>query len=381
MKTLLTSTAIAVALLGAPTMAFSQTTGLTYGDGRAATTPMFGDTPFAVDPNYAYEEGYQGYTDPLTVADVEEAPLYSSITGERIGEVEDTIVENGQLVGLVLDIGGFLGIGETTITVSPDQAQYARNPGLGDTRVYINATQEQLENYPRYEYQAADLGEPIVGSDNAMLADGATTAVTTGEVVNTADGMTAADAATTDTTVVVVENEAADTTAAPADNTVVAQTETTGTMATGTTATDNTVATDTMATGGAFMRMDGSPAAEPVYGSDFDVDPNYRVEGYEMYSGTYDQFLTEGDVEEAPLYSAVTGDEIGEVEDAISENGVVTALVLDIGGFLGLGEHTITVRPDQVSYARDPGLLSNVRVYINATEEQLKDYPSYNADL
>ena len=361
MKTLLTSTAIALALLGAPTAAFSQTAGLTYGDGRAATTPMFGDTPFTVDPSYAYEEGYAAYTDPLTVADVEEAPLYSSVTGERIGEVEDTIVENGQLVGLVLDVGGFLGIGETTITVAPDQAQYARNPGLGDTRVYINATKEQLESYPRYEYEAADMGEPLVEGDNAMLADGNTEAATT-------DG----------TTVVVVENEAADTMveAAPTDETVVvAQTETT------TDSMAETAVPGTMVAEGTYMRRDGSLAAAPVYGNDFAVDENYMVEGYERYDGTYDGLLDEGAVEEAKLFSAVTGEEIGEVEDTISENGVVTALILDIGGFLGLGEHTITVRPDQVSYVRDPGVLADVRVYINATEEQLKEYPSYNADL
>ena len=317
MKRLLTTTALAMTLA---TGAFAAShTAFTYGDGRVASEPVFGDTAFETTPDLMVE-GYEPYTDPLTVADVEEAPLYSSVTGEEIGEVEDTIVENDQLVGLVLDIGGFLGVGETTITVSPDQAQYMRNPGLGDTRVYINATQEQLENYPRYEYQAADLGEPIVDGDDTMMADST-------ETVGETDTMT----------------------------------------------------TDTMAADGTFMRRDGTAVAAPVFGdTTFDVDPNYQVEGYEM--ATVDA-LTEGDVEEAPLYSAVTGEEIGEVEDAISENGAVNALVLDIGGFLGLGEHTITVRPDQVSYMRDPGVLSNVRVYINATQEQLEEYPSYNADL
>lgn len=384
MKTLLTSTAIAVALMGAPAFAAQHTAGFTYGDGRVASEPMFGENAFTVDPNYAYEEGYEGYTDPLTVADVEEAPLYSSVTGERIGEVEDTIVENGQLVGLVLDIGGFLGVGETTITVSPDQAQYARNPGLGDTRVYINATQEQLEDYPRYEYQAADLGTPIVDGDNAMLADDTAMATDTmaTDTMTTDTEVIATDEMADGTPVVVVDESStmSDTTMAT-DNTVVAQTDT---MTTDTpVVTDDTMATtDTMA-GGTFMRRDGTPVAAPVFGDNaFDVDPNYTVDGYEPYTdGDYNQMLTEGDVEEARLYSAVTGEEIGEVEDAISENGTVSALVLDIGGFLGLGEHTITVRPDQVSYVRDPGLLSSVRVYINATEEQLQDYPSYNADL
>ena len=120
---------------------------------------------------------------------------------------------------------------------------------------------------------------------------------------------------------------------------------------------------------------------EPVFGDPFEVDPNYTVDGYERFDGTYTDMLGEAEVEEAPLYSAVTGEEIGEVEDALEQDGVLSALVLDIGGFLGLGEHTITVAPDQVTYVRDPGLLSDVRVYINATKEQLEAYPSYNADL
>ena len=131
-----------------------------------------------------------------------------------------------------------------------------------------------------------------------------------------------------------------------------------------------------------YTRMDGSPAAEPVFGDPFEVDANYAVDGMETYTaGTYRDMLDEASVEEAKLFSAVTGEEIGEVEDALEENGQLSALVLDIGGFLGMGEHTITVAPDQVTYMRDPGLLSDVRVYINATEEQLKEYPSYNADL
>ena len=310
MTNILARTALILGLTTAPAFA----TTLVYSDGRTAVVPAETNTVFEPRADLM-AEGYELYNDPLTIADIEEAPLYSAITGEEIGEVEDTISDGEMLQFLVLDIGGFLGMGEKTINVRPDQVQVMRNPGLGDTRVYINATEEQLTELPAYEYQAADLGDRIVPANDGMLTDNAVDATTTSSV----------------------------------------------------------------ATGFATMR--GAQVAAPVFGEAFVVDSAFQPEGFERYEGTYDGLLDEGSVEEAPLYSAITGEEIGEVEDALTENGVVTALVLDIGGFLGIGEHTITVRPDQVSYARDPGLLSDVRVYINATEEQLKAYPSYNADL
>ena len=334
MKNLLTTTALTLAL--APAAFAASHIAYTYGDGRAATAPVYGDA-FAVDPNYAVD-GYEMYDGELTADDLDDAQVYSTISGEMIGGVDDVLIENGNISAYVLEVGGFLGLGDTEVTVAADQVMLMRNPGLGDTRVYINATEEQLEAYPQYEYEAADLAVAPVDGDDTMMANDTTVVVTDADPVTPA----------TETT--------------PTDETVVV------------------AQTDTMAEG-AYMNRAGDPVAEPVFGDEFTVDPAFTVDGYEPYAGSYTDMLTEADVEEAPLYSAVTGEEIGEVEDALESNGVLSALVLDIGGFLGLGEHTITVAPDQVTYVRDPGLLSNVRVYINATEEQLKAYPSYNADL
>ena len=357
MKNLLTTTALTLALT---TGAFAAShVAYTFGDGREAAAPMYGETPFTVDSNFAAPEGFEAYTDQLTMEDIEDARVYSTVDNEDIGSVDEVLITNGQIESLVLEVGGFLGIGDANVAVPLDQLQIVRNEGLGEARIYVNATEEQLESYPRYEEAAAtDMGVAPVDGDNTMMAaDGEETAVVTEQPAETE-------------TVVVTD---AETTAPTTDETVVVTQ-------------NDTATTDTMATPGAatgtYMTMRGEPAAQPVFGEDrFEVDPNYQVEGYERFEGGYDQMLTEGDVEEAPLYSAVTGEEIGEVEDAITENGVVTALVLDIGGFLGIAEHTITVAPDQVSYVRDPGVLSSVRVYINATQEQLEAYPSYNADL
>ena len=401
----LTTTALAL-VLTTGAFAANHAPMLMRGDGTEAAMPAETDIVFTTDAQ-VQAEGYETYTDPLTIADVEEAPLYSAVTGEEIGEVEDTVSEGDQLRYLVLDVGGFLGIGEKTIAVAPDQVMAMRNPGLGDTRIYINATQEQLEQLPDYNSQAAAAMESAVGTlegtvatddgdvvpaetvteenqveTDAVVAEETTQAaeVVEQEVEETdtmmADGGTDAAATTDDATVVVVEE--ADTTEQPVE-TAQATDAVTPTDSDNTMTTDGAVVTENGAS--PFTNRAGDMVAQPVYGDEqFVADPNYTVEGYETV-GDYNTLLDEGAVEEAPLYSAVTGEEIGEVEDALTENGALSALVLDIGGFLGLGEHTITVAPDQVMYMRDPGVLSDVRVYINATKEQLEAIPSYNADL
>ena len=268
-----------------------------------------------------------------------------------------------------------------------------RNPGLGDTRIYINATEEQLEEFPDYNSTAAEAMENALGTDdpNAVTEEQLTGDTMTDGAVITEDTQGAAltdEPVVSDTeTMMAADNTAmtgTDATMTDADTTVVVvdgDADATQPLETAQVETDTMGTTGTMATS-PFTRRDGTPAREPMFGETaFEADPNYTVDGYEAYTGDYNTLLDEGAVEEAKLFSAVTGEEIGEVEDAIEENGQVVALVLDIGGFLGLGEHTITVSPDQVSYVRDPGVLSDVRVYINATKEQLEAIPSYNADL
>lgn len=67
---------------------------------------------------------------------------------------------------------------------------------------------------------------------------------------------------------------------------------------------------------------------------------------------------------------------IGNVQDVIaSQGGEVEYIVLDIGGFLGLGAHTIALGMDEVSVLHNGG--NDLRVYVDATREQLEQMPEY----
>ncbi|SFO43605.1 PRC-barrel domain-containing protein [Cohaesibacter marisflavi] len=86
----------------------------------------------------------------LTADDLTGARLYS-VKDEDIGEIDKLLVnETGEIEKAVLDIGGFLGIGERRIAVPMDELEILRTDSGADVRVYIDATQEELENQPEY---------------------------------------------------------------------------------------------------------------------------------------------------------------------------------------------------------------------------------------
>jgi hypothetical protein len=91
-----------------------------------------------------------GYS-PLLAQDVVLADLVGQgLFGpddENLGEIGGIIDQEPPLV--LLDIGGFLGLGEHEIAVPADALTYLS--GAGGIRVHIDATQDELEELPRYE--------------------------------------------------------------------------------------------------------------------------------------------------------------------------------------------------------------------------------------
>jgi len=86
----------------------------------------------------------------LTAEDLTGARLYGT-NDEDIGEVSELVLaDDGSIDKVILDIGGFIGIGEKSIAVQLDELQIMRPDGGNDVRVYIEATQEQLEQQPEY---------------------------------------------------------------------------------------------------------------------------------------------------------------------------------------------------------------------------------------
>lgn len=80
----------------------------------------------------------------------------------------------------------------------------------------------------------------------------------------------------------------------------------------------------------------------------------------------------------ATVYSAQNED-VGSVGDVIlAEDGMIDAVVLDIGGFLGLGQKPVAISFEALTVRRDEN--GSLFVFTNFSREQLEQAPDYNAD-
>ncbi|MGQ7845270.1 PRC-barrel domain-containing protein [Granulosicoccus sp. 3-233] len=79
--------------------------------------------------------------------------VYSSTDEEDIGEVDELLLsEDGTTVErVVVDVGGFLGMGEHEVAVTMEELHIMRSDDGMDFRVYMDATQEELEAQPEYD--------------------------------------------------------------------------------------------------------------------------------------------------------------------------------------------------------------------------------------
>ncbi|RYI28639.1 MAG: PRC-barrel domain containing protein [Acetobacteraceae bacterium] len=67
---------------------------------------------------------------------------------------------------------------------------------------------------------------------------------------------------------------------------------------------------------------------------------------------------------------------IAEVQDLVlSADGKVTDVVLDVGGFLGIGAKRVAIPMDRLTVAQADG--GAVRLWVNMTKEELQALPDY----
>ncbi|WP_407936918.1 PRC-barrel domain-containing protein [Jiella pelagia] len=65
------------------------------------------------------------------------------------------------------------------------------------------------------------------------------------------------------------------------------------------------------------------------------------------------------------------GEPVGEVDDVLGDaNGNATAITVEVGGFLGIGEKTVILMLDEVS-------LDMGRIKTALTKEQIEELPSF----
>lgn len=88
--------------------------------------------------------------------------------------------------------------------------------------------------------------------------------------------------------------------------------------------------------------------------------------------------ISANDLLNATVYSA-NDENVGSVNDVLlSDNGTIDAVVLDIGGFLGIGAKPVAIAFENLTIRRDQN--NNLYVYTSFTRDQLDMAPDYDAD-
>jgi len=296
---------------------------------------------------------------------------------DDVGEINDVVLgRDGQIKAVILGVGGFLGIGEKSVAVPMQDVKFVKNgDGADDFFLVVNANKDLLTNAPAYVSLDEKAQQQAAANDAAAPADATTTVpadtAAATDTTTTAPADTAADTAAT-TTAPADTTTAADATAEkPADATTTAA-DTTAKPADTTTAMDSTPA-ETDSTTTASTTADSATQTMTDENRTRLVRPDINRDGYKAAEMTE---LTADKLEGARVYGP-NDEDVGEVNRLILDNnGQVTRIVLDVGGFLGMGERQIAVTPDELNIVRtDDG--NEFRVYVDANQANLKAQPEY----
>ena len=235
---------------------------------------------------------------------------------ESIGEISDLVLqEDGATRAAIIDVGGFLGVGEKSVAIPFEQIEIQPQEGA-DPRLVVAMSREELEQAPAFE-DATTASEDLAATEQTGVAG-------------------------------VEEEVAADAAADPAA--------------------EQDVAADTSAAPAAGEDL-AADATETPAGEDIIAEGEA---GFELAT----QDLSADDL----IGTTVLGtneENIGEVGDVVfAQSGEIEAVVIDVGGFLGIGEKPVAVQFDALNVQKDTA--GDMQLMINASQEQLEAAPSYN---
>jgi sporulation protein YlmC with PRC-barrel domain len=71
---------------------------------------------------------------------------------ETVGEITDLAVKNHQIDALILSVGGFLGVGEHYVAVSPSSVNVRYDTKNDKWLASMNTTKEALKAAPEFKY-------------------------------------------------------------------------------------------------------------------------------------------------------------------------------------------------------------------------------------
>ena len=154
MKTSALAAGLAILMSSA---AFAQTTSTPPAASPPATTAPSTRSP-AAETQIKSKAPTQEVTGAWNAKDFMRSRVYN-MGGDRIGDVNDILVDEGRVTAFVVGVGGFLGIGEKEVSLKPDQVKRMVHSD-GETYFTVNTTKEQLQAAPEYVRPAKAARQP-----------------------------------------------------------------------------------------------------------------------------------------------------------------------------------------------------------------------------
>lgn len=96
-------------------------------------------------------EGFQRLeANQMSVDNLIGASVYDA-TDEDVGDINDVVLgQDGEAQYVIVDVGGFLGMGTHTVAIGFDEMTVMQGRDLEDLRVYVDVTEETLEAMPEH---------------------------------------------------------------------------------------------------------------------------------------------------------------------------------------------------------------------------------------
>ena len=262
---------------------------------------------------------------------------------QNIGDVNDIVLaKDGKAESLIIGVGGFLEIGEKNVAYQFDKAKWAERDG--DRWLVAETTKEELEALPEFDRRPYDPAPATTASTDAATPAPVTTtpAVTPAPAEKTAE----APAATPDAAA-----------PAPADKTAEAPAATPDTAA--------PAPMDKTAEAPAAATPDATP----------DQTQTAAIDKSALTEMPINEIRSE-DLVGTTVYGAndVNVGEIGDV--VLTGDKKVDAVIIDVGGFLGVGEKEVAVGMDNLKFMTDKD--GKRYLYTSFTKEQLEAQAPYD---
>ena len=270
---------------------------------------------------------------------------------DDIGEINDVLLDSeGNVKAVILGIGGFLGMGERDVSVNMDEIRIVTEEGDSDDRfLVVNTSKEMLEKAPAFERMddEADMETEANMDANADMnaeTDMAATDMNAETEVDTETEMEADAEALANEAEMEAEEAAAETEQAVDE------------------------ATTEMA--------DGANELEQEMERPMLTAPAVEREGYANATADEVAALTAEDLEGSYVYGA-NDETVGEIGALVmGDNGEVGQVVINVGGFLGIGEKPVAVTWDELQIMKNAEG-DDFRIYIDSSEEALEAQPEY----